>query len=198
MNNTYEFKPLEFIVLMAGIFTLCFFFVFVVCKLFKKCCLYSYEHGFKMFSLLNCIIFAIPFVTVALRHELNLAWLNNIIIVVLFVLFTGVPLVVNIIKMGFFYGIGISAFRIIVGSFGLLFVGSVAALGVVFAIVILFGLEDYFRKASVLIDFDGNIIVLHHLENNQYGDFDGNIFYDNGDGTMYSTDGSVYFIHRDD
>lgn len=175
MNKQIELNPTS-IIIMVAIFIVIFIITLIVGKMFKRCCLYSYEKGIKLFSIPNMVVFIVPFFLIGVTLFYKIKYITIPIIVLSIIGFIFVPIIINIARMGFIYGASISFFRIIASTFGaMLGCGVIAIFGM--AVIIGFcAFESVFEKSITVITTDGEMINVIPTGVDQCMDTDGNIY----------------------
>lgn len=145
---------------MIAIFIAIVIITLMIGKMFKRCCLYSYENGFKLFSIPNMVVFIVPFFLIGITLFYKIKYITIPIIVISIIGFIFVPIIINITRMGFIYGTSISFFRLIVSTFGAMLGCGVIAIFGAMIIVSFFALEMVLEKSITVITTDGEIIAL--------------------------------------
>lgn len=188
MNSVVELNA-KSILLIIGILICIVLITLLIGKVFKKCCRYAFLNNIRIFSLLNMGVFLIPFLIVFIRSTYHLDFIDLWMIIILFVLCFTIPIIVNIYRMGFFYGVSISTFRLIAGS-----VGCMLSLGViaVFAMAIICGfavIEIVYEKTITVTTSNGEILNLTKTDSGLLVDVDtGNTYRNCGGNMLYCND----------
>lgn len=161
-------------------------------KVFKKCCKYAFLNNIKIFSIWNMGIFLIPFVLICIKSHYQIAILDWWMIILAFIALIVIPIIFNIYKMGLFYGISISTFRLVVGSLGSMLVLGVMVMFVMAAIIGFAVLEVFYEKTITVTTSNGEILSLAKTDGGLLVDVDtGNTYLNCGGNMLYCNDTGI-------
>lgn len=166
---------------MVAIFIVIVIITLMVGKIFKRCCLYAVDNEIKVFGIPNLIVFIVPFLLLGVKIYFKVKYINIYIIALSIIAFIIVPIIINISRMGLFYGASISFFRLIVSTFGVMLGCGVIAIFAMAIIIGFFAFESVFEKSITVITTDGEMINVLPTGVDQCMDTDGNIYRMYGD-----------------
>ena len=177
------------IALMIGIFIAVIIITLLIGKMLKKCCVYAFVNGIKIFSLLNVGVFAIPFALTGAMVCCRFEFIIIQIVVISFIVCLSIPIIINICRMGFLYGFAISCFRLIAACFGFMFAFGVIAM---FALVIMICFavaEAIYERTVTVITHNGEVLNLARTSGGLLVDVDtGNTYYSYGQNMLHCND----------